>query len=197
MSLRSAHDRMNARTAGSRGRTSATMLGGAAWPARGDLAKSARRAARGLIAGEQPFPYELGCKGTFEDWIRLWLSTAVTMRRRQQDDPEERRAERVIGPAATKRSGRRASVVAEPQGRGVLRRDPWILSRSEENYGDGRNRRAALPGKGKSRSAVAVPGATRRRCGIRTGLTKIAVGMPGLVVDEAWRKWGSPCIDLR
>ena len=54
--------------------------------------------ARGLIVGEQPFPSQLGGKGTFEDWdYAFWFSPAVTLGVGTQEILKNVVAERVLG----------------------------------------------------------------------------------------------------
>ena len=96
LSLRALSDRMNARTPGPEGAIR-KMLAAPHGQRVVDLAKRAQ-GARGLIAGEQPFPSQLGGKGTFEDWdYAFWFSPAVTLGVGTQEILKNVVAERVLG----------------------------------------------------------------------------------------------------
>ncbi|HSS82474.1 MAG TPA: acyl-CoA dehydrogenase family protein [Reyranella sp.] len=96
LSLRALSDRMNARTPGPEGAIR-KMLAAPHGQRVVDLAKRAQ-GARGLIVGEQPFPSQLGGKGTFEDWdYAFWFSPAVTLGVGTQEILKNVVAERVLG----------------------------------------------------------------------------------------------------
>ena len=87
---------MNARTPGPEGAIR-KMLAAPHGQRVVDLAKRAQ-GPRGLIAGEQPFPSQLGSKGTFEDWdYAFWFSPAVTLGVGTQEILKNVVAERVLG----------------------------------------------------------------------------------------------------
>jgi alkylation response protein AidB-like acyl-CoA dehydrogenase len=96
LAWRALSDRMNARTPGPEGAIR-KMLAAPHGQRVVELAKRAQ-GPRGLIVGEQPFPSQLGPKGTFEDWdYAFWFSPAVTLGVGTQEILKNVVAERVLG----------------------------------------------------------------------------------------------------
>jgi alkylation response protein AidB-like acyl-CoA dehydrogenase len=96
LAMKSLSDRMNARTPGPEGAIH-KMLAAPHGQKVVELAKRAQ-GARGMIAGEQPFPSQLGGKGTFDDWdYAFWFSPAVTLGVGTQEVLKNVVAERMLG----------------------------------------------------------------------------------------------------
>lgn len=97
LAFRSFSDRMNARPSGHEGAVR-KMLAAPHGQRIVELAKSVQ-GARGMIAGEQPFPSQLGRgKGMFADWdYAFWFSPAVTLGVGTQEILKNVVAERMLG----------------------------------------------------------------------------------------------------
>ena len=96
LAYRSLSDRMNARTPGPAAAIR-KMLAAPHGQRVVELAKLAQ-GPRGLIAGEQPFPSQLGRSGTFDDWdYAYWFSPAVTLGVGTQEILKNVVSERVLG----------------------------------------------------------------------------------------------------
>ena len=161
-----------------------------------DLAKRSQ-GARGMIAGEKPFPSQLGDgDDPYDDWdYAFWFSQAVTLGVGTQEDPEERRRRTHARPAARSRSHRTASLGGSAAQAGLGER-PMNFALSEDHLVLRQSARTFLE-KEISLARVLVPGATVEDAGYAANWSKIAaMGWPGLVIDEAYDGLGLSCIDL-